>query len=106
MALQSDGASRSTEEKLGGQACDCVSSLPPSRLYNGRSQGSPVWVRQPGDRIGCGIEPVSFDVQTAQIFFTKNGKCRRGHPGVGFKCLKQSRDLCECCERVCWLGLA
>ncbi|KAE8627023.1 hypothetical protein XENTR_v10006840 [Xenopus tropicalis] len=27
-----------------------------------------------GDRIGCGIEPSSFHVQTAQIFFTKNGK--------------------------------
>ncbi|XP_036848109.2 SPRY domain-containing protein 3 isoform X3 [Manis javanica] len=45
------------------------------RLYNGRAKGRQFGSKcNSGDRIGCGIEPVSFDVQTAQIFFTKNGK--------------------------------
>lgn len=45
------------------------------KLYNGRAKGRQFGSKcNSGDRIGCGIEPVSFDVQTAQIFFTKNGK--------------------------------
>lgn len=47
----------------------------PRRLYNGRAKGRQFGTKcSSGDRIGCGIEPVSFEVQTAQIFFTKNGK--------------------------------
>ncbi|XP_063150018.1 SPRY domain-containing protein 3 isoform X1 [Candoia aspera] len=45
------------------------------KLYNGRAKGRQFGTKcNSGDRIGCGIEPVSFEVQTAQIFFTKNGK--------------------------------
>nr|XP_033792408.1 SPRY domain-containing protein 3 isoform X3 [Geotrypetes seraphini] len=45
------------------------------KLYNGRAKGRQFGTKcSSGDRIGCGIEPVSFEVQTAQIFFTKNGK--------------------------------
>lgn len=51
------------------------------RLYNGRAKGRQFGSKcNSGDRIGCGIEPVSFDVQTAQIFFTKNGKRVSGKP--------------------------
>uniref|UniRef100_F7C2I0 SPRY domain-containing 3 n=1 Tax=Xenopus tropicalis TaxID=8364 RepID=F7C2I0_XENTR len=42
---------------------------------NGRTKGRQFGTKcSSGDRIGCGIEPSSFHVQTAQIFFTKNGK--------------------------------
>ncbi|NWY08413.1 SPRY3 protein, partial [Nothoprocta ornata] len=45
------------------------------RLYSGRAKGRQFGTKcSSGDRIGCGIELVSFEVQTAQIFFTKNGK--------------------------------
>ncbi|XP_063284551.1 SPRY domain-containing protein 3 [Pelobates fuscus] len=45
------------------------------KLYNGRAKGRQFGTKcNSGDRIGCGIEPSSFHVQTAQIFFTKNGK--------------------------------
>lgn len=74
MPLRSDG-SRSTGERLGSRVrvlCLCCSV---HRLYNGRAKGRQFGSKcNSGDRIGCGIEPVSFDVQTAQIFFTKNGK--------------------------------
>jgi hypothetical protein len=54
------------------------------RLYNGRAKGRQFGSKcNSGDRIGCGIEPVSFDVQTAQIFFTKNGKRVSGQPREG-----------------------
>ncbi|XP_031752088.1 SPRY domain-containing protein 3 [Xenopus tropicalis] len=47
----------------------------PLRLYSGRTKGRQFGTKcSSGDRIGCGIEPSSFHVQTAQIFFTKNGK--------------------------------
>lgn len=75
-----------TGEKLGGSAqvlrlCCCV-----RRLYNGRAKGRQFGSKcNSGDRIGCGIEPVSFDVQTAQIFFTKNGKRVSGKSRVGVK---------------------
>ncbi|XP_025023998.1 SPRY domain-containing protein 3 isoform X2 [Python bivittatus] len=55
--------------------CEIYLSVRPSRLYNGRAKGRQFGTKcNSGDRIGCGIEPVSFEVQTAQIFFTKNGK--------------------------------
>ncbi|OCT93001.1 SPRY domain-containing protein 3 [Xenopus laevis] len=45
------------------------------KLYSGRTKGRQFGTKcSSGDRIGCGIEPSSFHVQTAQIFFTKNGK--------------------------------
>ncbi|XP_025920083.1 SPRY domain-containing protein 3 isoform X1 [Apteryx rowi] len=45
------------------------------KLYSGRAKGRQFGTKcSSGDRIGCGIELVSFEVQTAQIFFTKNGK--------------------------------
>ncbi|XP_073519032.1 SPRY domain-containing protein 3 [Phyllobates terribilis] len=45
------------------------------KLYNGRAKGRQFGTKcSSGDRIGCGIEQSSFHVQTAQIFFTKNGK--------------------------------
>lgn len=78
-----------TGEKLGGQArvlCLCCSVR---RLYNGRAKGRQFGSKcNSGDRIGCGIEPVSFDVQTAQIFFTKNGKRVSGKSWVGHKWLE------------------
>lgn len=78
-----------TGEKSGGLAwvmCLCCSV---HRLYNGRAKGRQFGSKcNSGDRIGCGIEPVSFDVQTAQIFFTKNGKRVSGKSQVGFKQLE------------------
>uniref|UniRef100_K7GHD9 SPRY domain containing 3 n=1 Tax=Pelodiscus sinensis TaxID=13735 RepID=K7GHD9_PELSI len=57
------------------------------KLYNGRAKGRQFGTKcSSGDRIGCGIEPVSFEVQTAQIFFTKNGK------RVGSTIMPQSPD--------------
>ncbi|XP_007179483.1 SPRY domain-containing protein 3 isoform X6 [Balaenoptera acutorostrata] len=54
------------------------------KLYNGRAKGRQFGSKcNSGDRIGCGIEPVSFDVQTAQIFFTKNGKRLLEYLGKG-----------------------
>ncbi|EPY82984.1 SPRY domain-containing protein 3 [Camelus ferus] len=54
------------------------------KLYNGRAKGRQFGSKcNSGDRIGCGIEPVSFDVQTAQIFFTKNGKRQEASDGEG-----------------------
>ncbi|KAK2514489.1 hypothetical protein Q9966_015730 [Columba livia] len=45
------------------------------KLYSGRAKGRQFGTKcRSGDRIGCGIEPGSFEVQTAQVFFTKNGK--------------------------------
>lgn len=45
------------------------------KLYSGRAKGRQFGTKcSSGDRIGCGIERVSFEVQTAQVFFTKNGK--------------------------------
>lgn len=78
-----------TGEKLGGLVwvmCLCCSV---HRLYNGRAKGRQFGSKcNSGDRIGCGIEPMSFDVQTAQIFFTKNGKRVSGKSQVGFKQLE------------------
>lgn len=78
-----------TGEKLGGLVwvmCLCCSV---HRLYNGRAKGRQFGSKcNSGDRIGCGIEPVSFDVQTAQIFFTKNGKRVSGKSQVVFKQLE------------------
>lgn len=74
MALQSDGEQEHWGE-AGRPGSDRVSFCPVHRLYNGRAKGRQFGSKcNSGDRIGCGIEPVSFDVQTAQIFFTKNGK--------------------------------
>lgn len=68
------GAGEGTGEKWEGKYGPvCLPFL--HRLYNGRAKGRQFGSKcNSGDRIGCGIEPVSFDVQTAQIFFTKNGK--------------------------------
>ncbi|XP_053907474.1 SPRY domain-containing protein 3 isoform X2 [Cuculus canorus] len=45
------------------------------KLYSGRARGRQLGAKcSSGDRIGCGIEPGSFEAQTAQVFFTKNGK--------------------------------
>ncbi|KAM6394943.1 LOW QUALITY PROTEIN: SPRY domain-containing protein 3 [Rhynochetos jubatus] len=45
------------------------------KLYSGRAKGRQFGSKcSSGDRIGCGIEPLSFGVRTAQVFFTKNGK--------------------------------
>ncbi|OXB51155.1 hypothetical protein ASZ78_003336, partial [Callipepla squamata] len=45
------------------------------KLYSGRAKGRQFGTKcSSGDRIGCGIERISFEVQTAQVFFTKNGK--------------------------------
>ncbi|NXI48222.1 SPRY3 protein, partial [Galbula dea] len=45
------------------------------KLYSGRAKGRQFGSKcSSGDRIGCGIELGSFEVQTAQVFFTKNGK--------------------------------
>ena len=63
-------------------SCAPLSSpLPPPRLYSGRAKGRQFGTKcSSGDRIGCGIERVSFEVQTAQVFFTKNGKRVRAPP--------------------------
>lgn len=91
-------------EKLGGQAqvlCLCHSVC---RLYNGRAKGRQFGSKcNSGDRIGCGIEPVSFDVQTAQIFFTKNGKRVSGKSQVGFKRVEAIRGSVG--VEIIWLGL-
>lgn len=64
------------------------------RLYNGRAKGRQFGSKcNSGDRIGCGIEPVSFDVQTAQIFFTKNGKRVSGQPREGSSGRNLPEDL-------------
>lgn len=66
------------------------------RLYNGRAKGRQFGSKcNSGDRIGCGIEPVSFDVQTAQIFFTKNGKRVSRKSWVGSSGLKLPKGLWE-----------
>uniref|UniRef100_A0A8B9I8C0 SPRY domain containing 3 n=1 Tax=Anser brachyrhynchus TaxID=132585 RepID=A0A8B9I8C0_9AVES len=45
------------------------------KLYSGRAKGRQFGSKcSSGDRIGCGIEPASFEVRTAQVFFTKNGE--------------------------------
>ncbi|XP_066841711.1 SPRY domain-containing protein 3 isoform X1 [Anser cygnoides] len=45
------------------------------KLYSGRAKGRQFGTKcSSGDRIGCGIEPASFEVRTAQVFFTKNGE--------------------------------
>ncbi|KAF7240306.1 SPRY domain-containing protein 3 [Varanus komodoensis] len=79
------------------------------KLYNGRAKGRQFGTKcSSGDRIGCGIEPVSFEVQTAQIFFTKNGKRVSSEaspslvegetvPGKG---LKQGRQH-DACNHLC-----
>lgn len=52
-----------------------MAGTPAPRLYSGRAKGRQFGTKcRSGDRIGCGIEPGSFEVQTAQVFFTKNGK--------------------------------
>ena len=74
MPLQGDAEQQHWGEagRPGSGLCLCCSV---HRLYNGRAKGRQFGSKcNSGDRIGCGIEPVSFDVQTAQIFFTKNGK--------------------------------
>ena len=77
-----------------GTTVGCLVPLSP-RLYNGRAKGRQFGSKcNSGDRIGCGIEPVSFDVQTAQIFFTKNGKRVSGKPCLrGFSGLSLPEDL-------------
>lgn len=78
-----------TGEKLGSLVWVMSLCCSVHRLYNGRAKGRQFGSKcNSGDRIGCGIEPVSFDVQTAQIFFTKNGKRVSGKSQVGFKQLK------------------
>lgn len=70
----------------------CAHSL--HRLYNGRAKGRQFGSKcNSGDRIGCGIEPVSFDVQTAQIFFTKNGKRVSGRSREGSSGRNLPEDL-------------
>lgn len=66
----------------GGRGCrDPMPFWPPPRLYSGRAKGRQFGTKcSSGDRIGCGIERVSFEVQTAQVFFTKNGKRVRAPP--------------------------
>lgn len=81
-------------EKLGGQARVLCLYYSVCRLYNGRAKGRQFGSKcNSGDRIGCGIEPVSFDVQTAQIFFTKNGKRVSGKSWVGFMWLKSAEGF-------------
>uniref|UniRef100_A0A8V0ZYQ9 SPRY domain containing 3 n=1 Tax=Gallus gallus TaxID=9031 RepID=A0A8V0ZYQ9_CHICK len=54
------------------------------KLYSGRAKGRQFGTKcSSGDRIGCGIERVSFEVQTAQVFFTKNGKRLLEYVGKG-----------------------
>uniref|UniRef100_A0A8B9USN4 SPRY domain-containing protein n=2 Tax=Anas zonorhyncha TaxID=75864 RepID=A0A8B9USN4_9AVES len=49
------------------------------KLYSGRAKGRQFGTKcSSGDRIGCGIEPASFEVRTAQVFFTKNGERMTG----------------------------
>ncbi|NWU93862.1 SPRY3 protein, partial [Upupa epops] len=51
------------------------------KLYSGRAKGRQFGSKcSSGDRIGCGIELLSFDLQTAQVFFTKNGKRVQASP--------------------------
>lgn len=90
-------------EEVGSQVlCLCCSV---HRLYNGRAKGRQFGSKcNSGDRIGCGIEPVSFDVQTAQIFFTKNGKRVSGKSWVGFKWLEAIQEIVG--MKIAQLGLA
>ncbi|XP_066841714.1 SPRY domain-containing protein 3 isoform X3 [Anser cygnoides] len=54
------------------------------KLYSGRAKGRQFGTKcSSGDRIGCGIEPASFEVRTAQVFFTKNGERLLEYAGKG-----------------------
>ncbi|XP_064408582.1 SPRY domain-containing protein 3 isoform X2 [Latimeria chalumnae] len=45
------------------------------KLYNGNTVGQQFGSKcSTGDRIGCGIHPVSFEAGLTTVFFTKNGK--------------------------------
>lgn len=86
-AIRMTGAAGRVLGRSGGRwSCICAAF---HRLYNGRAKGRQFGSKcNSGDRIGCGIEPVSFDVQTAQIFFTKNGKRVSGKSWEGSGGLK------------------
>lgn len=93
---QGEASAVGTGEKLGGSAQALCLRYSVHRLYNGRAKGRQFGSKcNSGDRIGCGIEPVSFDVQTAQIFFTKNGKRVSGNPRLVLSSLKLCKNLWE-----------
>lgn len=103
---QNEVSAIGTREKFGGTFWVLCLYCFIHRLYNGRAKGRQFGSKcNSGDRIGCGIEPVSFDVQTAQIFFTKNGKRVSGKSRVGFKQFEAVSEFVRVI-RVCRLGLA